>query len=268
MKIKFRKTLIGFLCILVVVAFQSCNKTSNDNSQSYSIHTKKDNSQSYSIHTEIMPGLYFQRDSKTENSIFFADNATSESRKYIIKDKIIFRYATDNNYIAYHWNELVEGAMLDSPVREIQGNKYTITKDYITIYDSSNREYVDFTNQTDFQSFCQTQNIDFSWKYSSGFEPQVTKVDSFEIHDFQSESVCDYVVTEGMVIYEGYISDINITDKQISFRLQIPHTKIWEFQDSENNSLNISFEQSIGRKQVGVLLYEDVYFDEYITLKL
>ncbi len=255
MKIKLRKIFGIILCVLAIIMFQSCVKNTNDNSQSYSIHT------------EIMPGLYFQRDSMTNNSIFFADNATSESRKYIIKDKIVFRYASDNNYIAYHWNELVEGAMLDGPVRNIYGNDYSITKDYVTIYDSLNNKYMDFTNQTDFQNFCQTLNLDFSWKYPSGFEPQVTKVDSFEIHDFQSESVCDYVLIDNMIIYEGYISDINITDNQISFRLQIPHMKIWEFQDSTTNSLSISFEQSVSRKQVGVLLYEDIYFDEYITLK-
>lgn len=245
-----------FVVLALVVFLSSCIRSTHEDKQPFSIHE------------EIIPGLFFERESKTDNSIFFAKEATSQSRKYIVENKMIFRYAVENDYIAYHWNELVEGVLPNTAIRTINQSDYSIIDDYITVYDFINDESQNFATQMEFKAFCETHNINFNWFYPSGFEPIITKAESFEIHDFESESVCDYIVKDNIIVYEGYISDVNIEENQFSFKLQIPHKSIWEFQDSENNSLNISFKQSVSRKQVGIFLYEDVYFNDYVTINI
>lgn len=255
---------IIFVVLALVVFLSSCVHSTHE-TYVQSTHEEK---QPFSIHKEIIPGLFFERESMTDNSIFFAKEATSQSRKYVVENKMIFRYAVENDYIVYHWNELVEGVLPNTTVRTVYQSDYSIIDDRITVYDYIKDEYQNFANQMEFKAFCETQNINFNWFYPSGFEPIITKAESFEIHDFESESVCDYIVKDNVIIYEGYISDVNIKNDQVSFKLQIPHKSTWEFQDSENNSLNISFEQNVGRKQVGLFLYEDVYFNDYLTINI
>lgn len=250
------KKLLSVLLIFSVIVFLPCCSSS-----------RKDDSEEplFTNHAEIVPGLFFERNSSTENSIFFAPEATSWSRKNIVENEMIFRYAYKDGYLVYHWNDLAVEILPSAPIRRVNQDDYSIIHDYITVYDCENDEYINYTTQADFRSFCEDKGINFEWVYQSWFVPEIIKIASYEIHDFESESVCDYVIKDGIIIYEGYISDINIDEKKFSFRLQVPHKNILEFPDTTENLFNISFDKSIGHKQVGILLYEDVYYDEYIT---
>lgn len=258
------KKLLLFLSVFLIVLFAgSCQKETVDDS-------------SYSTFTEITDGIYFERFSETKHSIFFGNDIEYyidiEDTKFIVRDKLIIRYGYSQlGFIAYHWNELSENLSESKNVRFISNREYSIVKDLFTVYDIENDLYYDFNTQSEFLDFCEKKDLFFKWKYSNGFDFvsvfESNNGDLWEIIKFDSSSLYSFVLKNGEVLYEGYISDIS-TDAQgnLTFKLQVPDKKVLEFQNLSFEGLNISFDAVVGEHKTNPFLSEDIYYDKYVRI--
>ncbi len=259
------KKIIAFLLVISLSVFitGSCQKENVNNS-------------TYSIFTEIADGIYFERLSENKNSIFFGNDieyyVESENTKYIIRDKLIIRYGySKSGFVAYHWNELSENLLENKNVRYISNREYSIVKDLFTVYDIENDLYYDFNTQSEFLDFCEKKDLYFKWKYSNGFDFisafKSNYGDTWEIIKFDSLSLYSFVLKNGEVLYEGYISEISTDDqKYLTFRLQVPDKKVLEFQNLSFEGLNVSFNTVVGKYKTSPFWHEDIYYDKYIRI--
>lgn len=261
------KKLLLFLIVFLIVFFAgSCQKETVDNS-------------SYSTFTEITDGIYFERFSERSHSILFGTDVEyyiePEFTRFIIREKLIIRYGyCQSGFIAYHWNELSDNLTEDKNVRYISNREYCVVKDLFTVYDIENDLYYDFNTQREFLVFCKKNDLCFEWKSSNGSDFisifNSSKEDSWEIMKFDSSSTYGFVLKNGEVLYEGYISDLS-TDAQgnLAFRLQVPNKNVLEFQNLNFEGLNLSFDTVVGkRKIIPMLLYEDIYYDKYVSIDM
>lgn len=259
------KSFIAFLLVLSLSVFitGSCQKRKADDS-------------AYSMFTEIVDGIYFERLSETKHSIFLGNDIEYyidlEDTKFIVRNKLIIRYGySQSGFIAYHWNELSENLSENKNVRYISNREYSIVKDLFTIYDIENDLYYDFNTQNEFLDFCEKKELYFKWKYSNGFDFvsvfESNYGDTWEISKFDSLSSYSFVLKNGEVLYEGYISDIS-TDNQgnLTFKLQVPDKKVLEFQNLSFEGLNISFDAVVGEYKTNPFLSKDIYYDKYIRI--
>lgn len=267
------KRFIAFLLVISLCVFVtgSCQKENVNSSTS-------------SLFTEITDGIYFERLSGTKNSIFFGNDIENyvdiDNTKYVIQDKLIIRYGYNKSgFIAYHWNELSEKLLKNKSVRYISNKEYSIVKDLFTVYDIQNDLYYDFNTQSEFLDFCEKKDLYFNWKYSNGYDFisafKSNDGDTWEIIKFDSSSLYGFVLKNGEVLFEGYISDIS-TDEQgyLTFRLLVPDKKVLEFQNLSFEGLNISFESVVGEYKTKpfsyqdkiYFLHQDMYYDKYIRI--
>lgn len=259
--------LILTLAFMIMTCFCACDKKTIDDENVEDVGD-------FSIHTNLSENIFFERLSSTENSIFIAKSEkTDESnRQYIIKNQLVFRFAYDNQgYVAYHWNELDFDIVDESDLRNVNNVTYEIKNDFFTVYDISNEIYNDFKTHADFLVFCKKNQLNFEWSYSNGFKIKELAVtegkDIWRVCAFDSESLCGYVLKNDEVVYEGYIDDVDLQDGVLSFRLQVPHKSKLEFNQLTFDGLNVRFDETVGKKKISaLLLYEDIYYDEYIYI--
>lgn len=258
----------SFIALLLVISLSvfitgSCQKGKADDS-------------AYSMFTEITDGIYFERFSETKHSIFFGNDIEYyidlDDTKFIVRDKLIIRYGySQSGFIAYHWNELSENLSESKNVRYISNREYSIVKDLFTVYDIENDLYYDFNTQSEFLDFCEKKDLFFKWKYSNGFDFvsvfESNNGDLWEIIKFDSPSLYSFVLKNGEILYEGYISDIS-TDNQsnLTFRLQVPDKKVLEFQNLSFEGLTISFDTVVGEYKTSPFFTKDIYYDKYIRI--
>lgn len=248
------------LVIFIITVFTFCKQDATDESEPFSVYT------------EIADGVFFERWSATEHSIFFAKRTDSTERKYIIKDQLIFRFGYNDGYLAYHWNEISQDVSKDDDVRVINSVEYAIIKDYITVYNVESEEYYDFFNQDEFNEYCRKNDLYFDWHFSHGNSLNTVarseKNTVWEIADFTSESLTGFVLKDGKVVYEGFISDVTHDDDFVCFRLQVPDKSLLEFRDLDLDNLSIPFVEPIGKYMTApfYLAYEDIYYDKYILI--
>lgn len=252
------------LLISNIFLFVSC-----DNSK------EQKNEQIPSVWTEISDGVYFENYLGKEKSIFRAPKADTDDseRIYIVKDKYIFRYSVCDNYIAYHWNSLSDENTENYPKRVIDTSTYYIETDYFTIYNLDDNTYSNFKTQKEFLNYCNQNNLLFEWTFTNCMD--ITKnasaigIDKWEIYNFKSESLCGFVLKNGEVVYEGFISDIDIDENFLKFRLRVPDRSILEFNNLKFEDLDVNFEKVVSKKKISLLLlYEDIYFDKYINIDI
>lgn len=198
-------------------------------------------------------------------------DADDSERNYIVKDKYIFRYSVCGNYIAYHWNSLLEENTGNYPERVIDTSIYYIEIDYFTIYNLDDDTYSNFKTQKEFLDYCNQNNLLFEWTFTNSMditkEYSATGKDKWEIYNFKSESLCGFVLKNGEVIYEGFISDVDIDGDILKFRLRVPDRSILEFNNLTFEDLDVNFEKVVSKKRISLLLlYEDIYFDKYINI--
>ncbi|MBE6752579.1 MAG: hypothetical protein E7556_08660 [Ruminococcaceae bacterium] len=222
---------------------------------------------------QITENIFFERLSDTKHGIYIsADNSVELPKKeYIVQDVLIFRYAYDDGYLVYHWNNLVQLKEPTSNKRFLNGIEYEITDDLFTVFDISNNEYFDFRTQNRMIEFCTKNNIDINWKYSNGFLyetiAQIKENDVWSVSKATSESLMGFVLKNNEVVYEGYISDVYSNNKNIlAFKLEIPSENILEFRDLKYNDISVSFNEVIKKRRELLFLTEDIYYSRYIII--
>ncbi|MCM1364839.1 MAG: hypothetical protein NC122_08970 [Faecalibacterium sp.] len=262
------KATLCILCISIILfSFCSCSGGSD-----------KKSTETYTGITEIADHLYLEKFDSENQSIFIGENPESVSR-YIVKDAYIYKYACDGQRIAYHMNKLNKLDECDSRnnsnIRTINSTDYIIEKDVFVIADINTSKQIEFNSEDDFVSYCENNGYNlFNWKFTSGLEYDVRYfTNGWKLLTCESVSVTSQFIKNNKVMFEGFISDVGfISDattnsNHLTFRLEIPETSQLEFPENYGDLIS-SDSPKVGKHRVGILLFENIYFDNYISINL
>ena len=228
---------------------------------------------------QITDGIFFERLSDVKHNIYISENdAVSENtvdtnRMYVAENVLVFRYAYDNGFLVYHWNNLDLASDSSKKIRFMNGIEYEIKDDIFTVYDVSKNEYFDFANQNDMLEFCEKEKIKLAWKYSNGFTYEIiaqTQGDiKWSVLKSTSESLTGFILKNDEIIYEGYISDVYSDNENVlAFKLEIPSKKVLEFRNLKYNDISVSFDEVVKQRRELLFMKEDIYYSRYIIINV
>ena len=221
------------------------------------------------IHS-ITDNIYLEKLNSTRHNIFICQNSdlSENDRNYIEQNVYIFKFSNDDRRIAYHMNDLsIDNNTDGNNVRQLGGAVYKITNDIFVIYDFKDNKRNTFYNEDDFYSYCRYNNLDlFNWRFSNGLEYNNHKLsDNWSLLSCESVSVTDQILKNDQVVLEGFVSEYDVVDGYIVFRLEMPKKCLLEFPDRFENMID-NETKKVGKHCIGVFLYEDIYFDKYVVI--
>lgn len=206
----------------------------------------------------------------------FAENDDFESyiTDYLETQKYIIKYSVDDEFLAYHYNKITplttDTQYLYAKVLN-NGTEYAVIKDAFVIYNVFSQQKLEFDNQDDFIDYCNKNSLNlFDWKFvaDADYRESVQLTDNLELCSTSHTIGVDQLIFKNKVLLEGYISDYKVDNGTVTFRLRIPNCGL-EFPLDSNSSLAKS-SSSIGKCYIGFSFifpcFEDVYFDEYISI--
>ncbi len=267
-----KKIVILFLIILSVGLFVIIQADVKDN---------RDTTTENSMLIKIDDNYFIEKGNSVKHNLFFSESNSETSdynaesiRLFVERDKYIIKYAFNENYIAYHLNEL-DSAINDSAlyVRTISATEYSVIDDQFVIYDIEKHTKTEFKNQDSFISYCNANSLTLSdWIFVSGIEyDDIVLSEKCLLKMSKSMSVHDQFIYNNKVLLEGYISDYEVMDNVVKFRIRVPHKSFLEFPKTSNSALNIG-NDVVGKYMSGLVLFfplfDEIYFDEVITVNL
>lgn len=229
---------------------------------------------------KITDDYYIEKMNSVKHNLFYSkdlhftemqSNDISD-KKLIETEKYIIKYSVDGNFIAYHYNELCfEETDSSLYKRTISATEYNVTKDVFVVFDTETKKSIEFFAQDEFVDYCRTRSLElFNWIFVSGVKFENIKLtNSCQLFMSESVSVPDQFIVDDIVVIEGYISDYQVLDSSVSFRLRVPNKSSLEFPKTSNSNLGIK-DIVVGKRFCGLVLvfplYEELYFDDVVSI--
>ncbi|MBE6835508.1 MAG: hypothetical protein E7515_04575 [Ruminococcaceae bacterium] len=166
----------------------------------------------------------------------------SENSKEITLGNLnnIVKACVDKNHLAYFERVVHLGV---EPIYTVKPgiSEWEVYEQRFIVVDLSSMKEEKFDNQASFNKYCEENGLSFvDWKYSTGWKYELKKLsDDWVVYDFEGLKT-DKICYRNSIVYEGFVTKLEETDKRVDITLKIPDALLWELPLEANKGIALS----------------------------